>query len=233
MSLLAPRNSRILWTSQKKCNPILGHNPFHSRRLNVCIGVSAPGAPQAAESSPPQQPAGGEGDAVSVTTDEARRRNEEAIARVLSDFANAKLAGKLADAEEEDEDEVEGEEGEDWVWWRAENQITERSSSASSPSTSSPSASPAPSSPAAASLRQANDAGVRTRPSPGPVPAPRQPARAPPLASPFTTAWLDAAGTGGRPPTVSQFRRKGGPSLRTTPPTPPPPAPPTHDADSH
>lgn len=68
-----------------------------------------------------------------VSRAEAERRNEEQLLRVLGDFAMAKASGALDDVDEDEE--LEGEEGVDWVWWRADDTATASSaSSATTPS---------------------------------------------------------------------------------------------------
>ncbi|GFR43288.1 hypothetical protein Agub_g4353 [Astrephomene gubernaculifera] len=82
------------------------------RRRSVCVHVSLHDAPQEAPNSAPAH----------VSSEEAKKRNEDSLARILNNFADAKAQGLLREAEEEDEDEVQGDEGEDWVWWRSDDQ---------------------------------------------------------------------------------------------------------------
>ncbi|KAG2438625.1 hypothetical protein HXX76_005173 [Chlamydomonas incerta] len=138
---------------------------------------------------------------------EVRKRNEDALSRVLGDFAVAKAAGKLE--VDEDEDDIEGVEGEDWVWWRADNVET---ASSSPPVTTATNASASSSTAAAASSAAAS------APYPSPLPAPstaQQPAR-PALKRPARAPLLKVPPQPLGQPT-SKFARKA-PGSSTPPP---------------
>ncbi|PNH06121.1 hypothetical protein TSOC_007536 [Tetrabaena socialis] len=154
-------------------------------------------------------------DAAAVPDDAAaapvdvQRRNDDALSRVLMDFRLAKDSGQL-EIEEDEEEEWEGVEGEDWVWWRADD-ATPSSSAGPTASTIVPAAPPAL--PPQPPQRQ-----PRPPPSPGQVqqqqqqPAARAPRRVPLLR-----------------PNASGLPQRAGPatSYRDAPPQPPaaPPRP--------
>lgn len=170
----------------------------HIQARRVVARVSAPDA----DSTP--QPA-----AEKLSATEVRKRNEDALSRVLGDFAVAKATGKL-DEVDEDEEEIEGVEGEDWVWWRAENVESTSSSKPVTPATSASASSAAAGSAAASSSTPAAPAAPSAAQGP-PKPALKRPARAPLLKVPQQPL--------GQP--TSKFARKApGSSSSGTPPPP-------------